>query len=348
MRINPRPGRIAGIDVSLKELVVAWKDPGRGVQEITVLNNAAGHARLGALLGRRRRPSRVVVEATGSFHVDLCMALAVTSGVEVMVVNPYAARRFAEAQLRRAKTDRVDARSLLDFCERMPFVRWTPPRSLVLEYRDLVRHLARLVADRTAALNQAAANRATATSSSFVASDLQAAIGALDERIAACEKAALKLKDADPQLKAKHAALDSIPGIADRSALLIGCELALLEPTMTPDEVVAHAGLDPRPRQSGGRDAPRRISKVGNARLRGAMYMPALAASQHDPAVGAWSASLKSRGKPTYVVLAAVARRLLRVAWVVYKTTSEWDETKFRPKRAPAVAKAVQQAVPPA
>lgn len=334
MRINPRPGRIAGIDVSLKELVVAWKDPGGGVQQCTVQNNPTGHARLGVLFGGRRRPSRIVVEATGSFHVDLCMALGVKPGIEVMVVNPYAARRFAEAQLRRAKTDRVDARSLLDFCERMPFTAWTPPREILLEYRDLVRHLSRLVADRTAVLNQVAANRATTTSSSFVANDLAAATAALDERIAACEKAALALKDSDPELKARHDALDSVPGIADRSALLIGGEFALLEATMSPDEVVAHAGLDPRPRQSGARDAPRRLSKVGNARLRGAMYMPALAASQHNKAVRAWSSNLAARGKPTFVVLAAVARRLLRVAWVVYRAKGEWDEAKFLPKGA--------------
>jgi hypothetical protein len=42
---------------------------------------------------------------------------------------------------------------------------------------------------------------------------------------------------------------------------------------------------------------PRRISKVGNSRLRAALYMPALVAIQHEPNVTAFYDELVAAGK---------------------------------------------------
>ena len=42
-----------------------------------------------------------------------------------MVVNPCAARRFAQAHMVRAKTDAIDAEGLLLFLQRMPFQPWS-------------------------------------------------------------------------------------------------------------------------------------------------------------------------------------------------------------------------------
>ena len=47
-------------------------------------------------------------------------------------------------------------------------------------------------------------------------------------------------------------------------------------------EVVAYAGLNPRRHQPGTSvDRPTRISKVGNAVLRAALFMPAMSAMRH-------------------------------------------------------------------
>jgi hypothetical protein len=61
---------------------------------------------------------------------------------------------------------------------------------------------------------------------------------------------------------------------------------------------VAHAGLDPRAHQAGTSvDKPARISKVGNAHIRRALYMPALVAVQRNEHVRAFFAKLVARGK---------------------------------------------------
>jgi transposase len=52
---------------------------------------------------------------------------------------------------------------------------------------------------------------------------------------------------------------------------------------------VGHAGLDPRPYDSGTSvHRPRRISKVGNRHSRAALYMAALVAIRRDPNVKAF------------------------------------------------------------
>ena len=87
-------------------------------------------------------------------------------------------------------------------------------------------------------------------------------------------------------------------------------------------EVVAYAGLNPSHHRSGKSiDRPTRISKIGNAVLRSALYMPSLAAMRFNPAVAALAARLKSAGrlKPKQIVVAAM-RKLLVICFGVLKT----------------------------
>ena len=92
-------------------------------------------------------------------------------------------------------------------------------------------------------------------------------------------------------------------------------------------EVVAYAGLNPRLHQSGTSiDRMTRISKIGNAVLRAALYMPAMSAMQHNPAIVALVARLKARGrlKPKQIVVAAM-RKLLVLCFGVLKTGKPFD-----------------------
>jgi transposase len=333
---SPKVTTWAGVDVGGKELKVALV---RGGEEhlLTIDNTPEGHKVLVRALKKKGGLVRVVLEATGSFHLDLALVLAKTTGVQLMVVNPLAARRFAQAQMTRAKTDKVDARMLLTFCQRMPFEPWCPPSHEHLALRAVGRHIATLVAEQTAVKNRLSAARATDTTPAFVIADLEDQLVAMEARIEKGQEEALRLVQASTTLQQEFDALDSLPGVGPRSATLLLAELGVLDRAMSPDQVVGHAGLDPRPKQSGtrgNRDTARSISKVGNARLRGTLYMVALTASR-DGAVGAFYTRLNAT-KPPFVAHVAVMRRLLRVAWVVLVRNTMWDETLFLP-RSPKV-----------
>ena len=72
----------------------------------------------------------------------------------------------------------------------------------------------------------------------------------------------------DKVLRRAYQRLCSVTGIAQTSALRILAEVVLLPEDMKPAQWVAHAGLDPKPKQSGTANPSRRISKTGNKYLR--------------------------------------------------------------------------------
>jgi transposase len=69
-----------------------------------------------------------------------------------------------------------------------------------------------------------------------------------------------------------------------------------------------------------------RISKIGNAVLRTALYMPALSAMRYNPVVVALVDRLKAQGrlKGKQIVIAAM-RKLLVLCFGVLKTGKEFD-----------------------
>jgi transposase len=75
-----------------------------------------------------------------------------------------------------------------------------------------------------------------------------------------------------PTLKRQSQLLDSIPGIAETTAALLA-EITDINQYRSARQVAAYAGLVPRERQSGTSLRGRtRLSKIGNARLRRALY----------------------------------------------------------------------------
>lgn len=97
-----------GIDVSAKSLTVAVQLKDRGTEQKTFANSGSGDKSLIAWLQKWKTQVRVSLEATGTYSLDLSMALKVAERIEVAVLNPKAANRFAQT-IRRSKTDPADA-----------------------------------------------------------------------------------------------------------------------------------------------------------------------------------------------------------------------------------------------
>lgn len=328
----------AGIDIGSKILNVAVRLLTGEVKDLAFDNTAEGRKKLVSLLTKGGRPARVMLEATSTYGLDLCLALD-DAKVKVMVVNPRAARKFAEAQMRRAKTDRVDSHMLLEFLERMEFVSWTRPSASRLALRMFARRIGDLNKVMTAEKNRLHALRATAATPAALLEDLEAGIVALEERIEALTKAAVEFIEADAELAPVFQALDDIKGVGPTSAIALLGELLLLPADMTCREVVAHAGLDPRPKETGGpKMGKRSISKIGNSHLRGALWMPVLSAVVHNPAVKAHYQALIARGKLKMVAAVAVCRKLLQVVWRMIQTGKAFDPELFSAKYSPTHA----------
>jgi len=321
---------LVGIDVSAKELVVAAERAGGPLKESSFANDAPGHRKLIKYLAKNDFRARVGVEATGVYHLDLSLALHGSKGIEVMVVNPRAAKDFHRAQLQRSKTDRVDARSLLEFLRRMDFAAWEPPRSEILHLRGLSRRIQALLVNRAQEKNRRHADGAVEDTSPAIGQSIERHITAIEDEIKILSQAALELIQADELLARHFAHLTSVKGIATASAITILAELAVLPTDMTIRQWVAHAGIDPRCSESGSSVRGQvRISKVGNRHLRRALFLPAMVASQHEPHVKAYYQHLLERGKKPLQALVAVMRKLLHAIFGMFKSGRDFDGVKF-------------------
>lgn len=319
----------AGIDVGAGELVVAMLRDGQPESPCTLPNTPAGHRQLIKLLTRRGATARVCLEATGVYSLRLALALHGAGRVEVMVVNPRAIKDFQRARLTRAKTDSVDALGILEFLQRMDFVPWTPPAEAVLALQQLGRRLVQLRGELTREQARLHAIAYTPDRDGLIAADLCAHIHHLQKRIRTLQQAAAGLAAREPALHAMVRRLCSVPGIGPLSALRLLGELLVLPKDLKAKQWVAHAGLDPRPRQSGTVDAPRHISRTGNGHLRRALFMPALVAVRRSPQIQAAYESLLARGKKKKVALIAIMRRLLHSIWGMLHHQQDFNPQLF-------------------
>lgn len=321
-----------GVDVSQETLDVAARTDS-GVEQRTAqfANTSTGHRQLIKWLTKAGRSARVVLEATGVYSLDVALALHAAPRIDVMVVNPRGARKFAEACLQRSSTDTTMAAMLREYAARMEFVTWKPPAPAVREVRAIARRIAALTLEKTRELNRQHAAGATADTPAVVLNDVAVNVRHLQRRIDDLERHALTLITTDPQLQPVYHHLLSVCGIADTTAIQLLGELLVLPADMNARQWVAHSGLDVRHVTSGTsvHKAPR-ISKQGNANIRRILYMPALVASQREPHVRAFYEQLLAAGKKPLQALVAIMRKLLHAIWGMLKTNTDWDGAKFR------------------
>ena len=319
-----------GIEVSAKELVVRLRRQAELEPWRNFTNTPAGHKILLRHLRRAGRGVRVCLEASGLYGLDLALALSAQPGIEVMVANPRAVRHFATALMQRSKNDQLDAGVLEQFAARMPFQPWTRPAPAALALHALARRLGELVEMQTAEKNRQHAAELSQAIPAAIRRDLARSLRAQQRAIERLTREARKLIAQTPDLAERFALLDSVPGIAETSAVQLLAELAVLAPDLEARQWVAYAGLDPREYASGTSVHKKvRISKAGNKHLRHALYMPALVAVQHDPHLRAFYQRLLARGKFKMQALVAVMRKLLHAFHGMFKTHQPYDGAKL-------------------
>jgi transposase len=323
-----------GIDVSARQLMVALSHEGGSMTLEEYANTAAGHQQLRQRLRRLAATIQVVIEASGTYSLDVALVLAhMGEQVQLQMANPRRVRRFAESLGQRSKTDPVDARVLCEYARRMPLVNWQPPTAAALRLRALGRTIAALVRMCTQHKNRQHALAASAALPACLVRELEAQVRYTEKRIAKLRREAVRVIASQPELARRFQHLLSVPGLGESSALAVLGELAVLPDSLDERQWVAHAGLDPKHHESGSSVAQKpRISKAGNRYLRAALYMPALVAVQHDPALRAFYQRLLDHGKAKLQALVAVMRKLLHAAWGMFRSDQPYDGAKLCPQ----------------
>jgi len=312
-----------GIDVAKDTLALALLGP-KSPRKTSVANTPAGYLRLVHWLASQHITDvTVCLEATGTYSDDVAQALH-DAHYRVFLVNPARIAAYAKSQLARNKTDAADAVLIARFAqaEAATLNVWIPPDPALRELRALVRHLDALQLQRQAEHNRQAAGGHPAA----VAQALTAHLAFLDKQIAEVVRQISDHLDGHPELRKQHELLQSIVGIGSITASRILAEAGDLTRFRDARAVAAYAGLTPRQYSSGTSVQRRtRLSKIGNASLRRALFFPAIVAKQHNPVLQAFCARLAARGLAPKAIVGAAMRKLLQLAYGVLSSGRPFD-----------------------
>jgi transposase len=311
-----------GIDIAKLKFHVCLILQGGKLKHKVFPNTSAGFEQLREWLTRQRVECvHACLEATGSYGDSLSLFLH-QAGHRVSVINPAAIKAFAQSRLSRTKTDRVDAELIARFCLAQEPPAWTPLPAEVRELQALVRRLESLIEMRVMEENRFSSGITV----EMVRQSVEAHLSFLNQEIKRTEELIRTHIENHPTLRQQSQLLDSIPGIAETTAALLLSEITEIKQYRSARQVAAYAGLVPRERQSGTSVRGRtRLSKIGNARLRRALYFPAITALRCSPFFQAWAKGLQERGKSKMSIICAVMRKLVHLAYGVLKSGKEFD-----------------------
>lgn len=270
---------------------------------------------------KQREPGEVHIclEATGNYGDNLAKFLF-ENGYTVSVVNPSRIKAFGQSELLRNKNDEIDAKLIARFCEKMKPAAWEPDPPEIEHLRMLGRRRDVLISMRTQEINR------RGNPDQSVNESIEKVITFLDQEI---EQITQSIKDhieKNDDLKRKRDLLSSIKGVGDVLIEAILSETNGFARFERIEQVVAYMGLSPKEKTSGtsvkGRPS---LCKIGSARLRKALYMPALSASRCNPFVRALFQRLKEKSKNGIVIACACMKKLVHLMFGVLRNGTPFD-----------------------
>jgi transposase len=242
------------------------------------------------------------------------------AGHTVSIVNPARIKGFAQSELLRAKNDKIDAGLIARFCLAMHPEPWEPPAPEIRALQALVRRADALIGMRTQEMNR------LGTAPLTVEPSIREHITYLDEQIEKIKQQIAGHIDGNPELKGKKDLLHSIPGIGPATIAAILAEINIFERFDQVRKVVAFIGLAPKEAVSGSSVKKKpRLCKIGHARLRKALYMPALVSIRYNPLIVTFYRRLKNKGKNGKVIVCAVMRKLVHIIFGILKSGKPFD-----------------------
>jgi transposase len=291
-----------GIDVSKENLDITPFDN----KPVQIKNTSAG---IRSLIERiKARPETIIVccEASGGYEKLLC-AMLLASGIEIACVNARRVRSFADSRGILAKTDAIDARVIAAFSEaNRPRIIGSAPVWLEEMKALLIRR------EELMEMRKAEKSRLDPAPHHSVADLIREHILLLNSSVRDIENTLRRLVKKYDELTEKVSRLTSVHSfgmIAATSLLAYIPELG----SVTDNQATALAGLAPYNRDSGTMKGKRRVHG-GRARIRRALYMPAVGACHRNHVFKEVYERLESKGKPGKVALTAVMRKMVVLA----------------------------------
>jgi len=263
------------------------------------------------------QPKKVIMESTAVYQ-RLSHKTLEQAGFEVCLINPYKSRCFAKSAGFLAKTDKVDARMLCSYGQRVDCRTTSYPSKEHEELDSLLSYKTSLNDERIRYINQLEQNHAC----DYVQTSIQKRLKELNSLLRELEKRIENLINAHKEMYKKREILESVPGVGKGTVATLLCYLPELDKANR-KEVAVLVGVAPLVCESG-QFRGRAMIKGGRAHVRKALYMPILTCIRKNERIKDFYQKLKDQGKPTKVVLTACMRKLLIILSHMLKTKTLW------------------------
>lgn len=310
-----------GIDISKRTFDVTLRTETGEESHCQFENHAKGFTELEKWLASNGVDElHACMEATNIYWEDVADHLY-SKGYQVSVVNPSRTKGYGMSQMQRNKTDKADSKVIAAFCAATSPDLWYPPTAEQRKLRALVRHRDALTKTKTQQKN-----RLTDCRDEDVKHSLNTVISILDAEIKQIEKQIREYIKQTPALQEQRELLLSIPGFGDVVTHVLMAEMYDLANYDKAHAAAADAGLNPSHYESGETIRKRpKLSKIGKPLVRSVLFMPAMTAIRYNSIIAEFAQRLEQRGKPKMVIIGAVMRKLLHIAYGVLKNKTPFD-----------------------
>lgn len=329
--------QIVGIDVGKDSFYACYKIKNhdgsiemKGVKSFT--NNYAGFLLFYEWCQKRNKTIEIklifVMEATGVYYEELAYFLHENDEL-VSVQLAQKVKYFAKSCNLKTKTDKVDSKMIAEFGIEKNLHGtnlWTPPSKDFKLIRDMAREHTSLKKACTTAKLQLHAMKHSHDYSKKMQEMKEHQIAFYEEQIAEVEAEIKKKVAEDKKLASKIKKIEKVKGIRIISIVKIITEVNGFLLFNNIRQLVSYAGLDVVENQSGKHKGKTTISRKGNARLRSALYLPAVSASTYNKTLKTYyqriieNRTIKKQG------IIAVMRKLLILVYTLWKKDEEYVE----------------------
>jgi transposase len=265
-----------------------------------------------------------VMEATGPYYLRLACWLH-QNGFMVSVVNPLVIRRFSQMRLRRAKTDKTDAKLIAAYAQMETPQSWEPPAQYLINLQQLDAASEQLQKQCTAWRNQLEAFTAGGLMDKTMKKFLTRMITQAEKELLEIQSRIDKIIVDHHQQMLKN--LIAIPGLGKKSASVLILITGGFTRFSDYKKLSAYVGLSPRIFESGSSIRGKsRICKLGMSRIRAILYVCAWSAKRCNLACKQLYERLVAKGKSKKLALIAVANKLIKQAFTIAVNNIKYDE----------------------
>lgn len=311
-----------GIDVSKKTLDICMRFEDTRVSSFKTNNALSGWNEIVGTLGSHHVSPciPIVCEATGGYHFGICLHLK-SLGYLIKAINPFILNNFAKMEIRKTKTDMVDARRLADIAYVHPelTVFTATGETIALKKLSSIKHT-------YTHLYQQLSNTLSSLKDTHIQGviDLSSHIQLIRETMSQMKRT---IHAVDTLLKEHPATQEiitqtgKIPGLSEESFAALIAEMGGdVKRFQNKRQITAFCGLDPSERTSGtsvrGKST---LSKRGSPIIRKILTQTAWGLFMHDQDAHAYYEKKRKEGKHYFTCLVAIARRFIIRLWTAIR-----------------------------